>query len=120
MAAPIPCCCGETGALGIASSSPPWCQKRVCTVEGDAAHPAGERLGCASVVLTTGTFLRGVIHVGSQSRPAGRMPAASTAPSAAAAAAAAASDAADTTAAIAAGVCLLVGSSAYAASASCV
>lgn len=61
------------------------------------------------MVLTTGTFLRGVIHVGSQLRAAGRMPAASTAPSAAAAAAAAAADAADTTAAIAAGVCLFVG-----------
>ncbi len=33
----------------------------------------GERIACRSVVVTTGTFLRGVIHVGSQSRPAGRI-----------------------------------------------
>ena len=34
---------------------------------------SGEVLRCTSVVITTGTFLRGVIHVGSQSRPAGRI-----------------------------------------------
>ncbi|GAB4819392.1 hypothetical protein N2152v2_006438 [Parachlorella kessleri] len=34
---------------------------------------SGERVRCRSVVITTGTFLRGVIHVGSQSRPAGRI-----------------------------------------------
>ncbi len=28
---------------------------------------------CAAAVLTTGTFLRGVIHIGDQSRPAGRV-----------------------------------------------
>ncbi|KAK9834334.1 hypothetical protein WJX81_007990 [Elliptochloris bilobata] len=64
----------------------------------------GERLGCRSVVLTTGTFLRGMIHIGSQSRPAGRMPAASTcAAGAPASGSAAASNAADTVAAVAAG-----------------
>ena len=34
---------------------------------------SGERINCRSIVITTGTFLRGVIHVGSQTRPAGRI-----------------------------------------------
>ncbi|KAG7672917.1 hypothetical protein Ndes2526B_g08556 [Nannochloris sp. 'desiccata'] len=34
---------------------------------------SGEKINCNSVVVTTGTFLRGVIHVGSQTRPAGRI-----------------------------------------------
>ncbi|MFD1747211.1 tRNA uridine-5-carboxymethylaminomethyl(34) synthesis enzyme MnmG [Rhizobium helianthi] len=33
----------------------------------------GRRLPCKSVVLTTGTFLRGMIHVGSERTPAGRV-----------------------------------------------
>ena len=33
----------------------------------------GETIGAAAVVLTTGTFLRGVIHIGADSRPAGRV-----------------------------------------------
>jgi tRNA uridine 5-carboxymethylaminomethyl modification enzyme len=32
----------------------------------------GERLGCAALVVTTGTFLNGLIHVGDEQRPAGR------------------------------------------------
>ena len=31
----------------------------------------GERLLAPRVVLTTGTFLRGVVHIGRESRPAG-------------------------------------------------
>ncbi|SEQ87009.1 tRNA uridine 5-carboxymethylaminomethyl modification enzyme [Thalassovita taeanensis] len=33
----------------------------------------GSEVSAASVVLTTGTFLRGVIHIGSKQRPGGRM-----------------------------------------------
>ncbi len=34
---------------------------------------AGEEIGCAAVVLTTGTFLSGMIHIGQATYPAGRM-----------------------------------------------
>jgi tRNA uridine 5-carboxymethylaminomethyl modification enzyme len=33
----------------------------------------GRRISCRAVVLTTGTFLRGVIHIGDRQTPAGRM-----------------------------------------------
>ncbi len=33
----------------------------------------GRRIGCGAVVLTTGTFLRGLIHLGERTWPAGRM-----------------------------------------------
>ncbi len=33
----------------------------------------GERIGCGAAVLTAGTFLRGVIHVGDRQTPAGRV-----------------------------------------------
>src|SRR5688572_16683390 len=33
----------------------------------------GRRLSCSAVVLTTGTFLRGLIHIGDERFPAGRM-----------------------------------------------
>jgi tRNA uridine 5-carboxymethylaminomethyl modification enzyme len=33
----------------------------------------GQRIGCRALVLTTGTFLRGVIHIGDHQTPAGRM-----------------------------------------------
>ncbi|MEP9397634.1 tRNA uridine-5-carboxymethylaminomethyl(34) synthesis enzyme MnmG [Mesorhizobium sp. KR2-14] len=33
----------------------------------------GRRLNCGAVVLTTGTFLRGLIHIGERNFPAGRM-----------------------------------------------
>ncbi len=32
----------------------------------------GERYSCTSLVITTGTFLNGLIHVGPEQRPAGR------------------------------------------------
>lgn len=34
---------------------------------------SGREIAAAAVVLTTGTFLRGVIHIGEETRPAGRM-----------------------------------------------
>jgi tRNA uridine 5-carboxymethylaminomethyl modification enzyme len=33
----------------------------------------GQRIGCRAVVLTAGTFLRGIIHIGDRLTPAGRM-----------------------------------------------
>src|ERR1700722_6750953 len=33
----------------------------------------GSRIACRATVLTTGTFLRGVIHIGEEQRPAGRL-----------------------------------------------
>jgi tRNA uridine 5-carboxymethylaminomethyl modification enzyme len=35
--------------------------------------PSGEKIRCGALVLTTGTFLRGVIHIGTKTIPAGRM-----------------------------------------------
>ena len=32
----------------------------------------GERHACTALVVTTGTFLNGLIHVGPEQRPAGR------------------------------------------------
>ncbi len=34
---------------------------------------SGRRIGCGAAVLTTGTFLRGMIHVGMRQTPAGRV-----------------------------------------------
>jgi tRNA uridine 5-carboxymethylaminomethyl modification enzyme len=42
---------------------------RVCGLELET----GERYSCRSVVVTTGTFLNGLIHVGPDQRPAGRV-----------------------------------------------
>ena len=33
----------------------------------------GQRIGCGAVVLTAGTFLRGIIHIGDRQTPAGRV-----------------------------------------------
>jgi tRNA uridine 5-carboxymethylaminomethyl modification enzyme len=45
------------------------CDGRACGVVTASA----EEYGCTAIVLTTGTFLRGVIHIGAQQIPAGRM-----------------------------------------------
>src|SRR4029079_7721841 len=34
---------------------------------------AGRAISCGAAVLTTGTFLRGLIHIGEQQTPAGRV-----------------------------------------------
>ena len=34
---------------------------------------SGEKVACSALVLTTGTFLRGVIHLGESKTPAGRI-----------------------------------------------
>ncbi|KXG85528.1 tRNA uridine-5-carboxymethylaminomethyl(34) synthesis enzyme MnmG [Agrobacterium bohemicum] len=60
--------------------------KNLTVIEGDAydieiVHGAitavimsdGRRIPCAAVVLTSGTFLRGLIHIGSEKIPAGRV-----------------------------------------------
>ncbi|DBA68806.1 TPA: hypothetical protein ACH3X2_013419, partial [Trebouxia sp. C0005] len=39
---------------------------------------SGEHITCKSVVITTGTFLRGVVHVGSKTKAAGRLPSSDT------------------------------------------
>ena len=41
-------------------------------VEG-IATASGEEIPCGALVLTTGTFLRGMIHIGAKNFPAGRM-----------------------------------------------
>jgi tRNA uridine 5-carboxymethylaminomethyl modification enzyme len=43
-------------------------ERKICGV----ATADGRRFSCTSVVLTTGTFLRGMIHIGARSYPAGR------------------------------------------------
>lgn len=60
-------------------------QERLEIIEGEVADlwmlgakvrgvrlASGEELGAAAVVITTGTFLRGVIHIGDTTMPAGR------------------------------------------------
>lgn len=42
---------------------------QLCGVELES----GERIGCGTIVLTTGTFLRGLIHLGEKRIPAGRV-----------------------------------------------
>ena len=48
---------------------------RVLTANGRVvglAMEEGDEYGCAAVVLTTGTFLNGLIHIGPEQHPAGR------------------------------------------------
>ncbi len=57
---------GEVAKLLIEKT---FAQERIRGV----ATLAGEEISCRSVVLTTGTFLNGVIHIGTTSHPAGRI-----------------------------------------------
>jgi tRNA uridine 5-carboxymethylaminomethyl modification enzyme len=48
---------------------------RILTKDGRVAGlelETGERFGCSALVITTGTFLNGLIHVGRDQQPAGR------------------------------------------------
>jgi tRNA uridine 5-carboxymethylaminomethyl modification enzyme len=48
----------------------------LCVADGrvtGVVTATGEALSCGAAVLTTGTFLRGVIHIGAKTFPAGRM-----------------------------------------------
>src|SRR6201992_328470 len=71
-------------AMQLAIAAVPWLH----VVEGEAAEilfdegargvtglvlADGRHLSCASLVLTTGTFLRGMIHIGKEKIPAGRV-----------------------------------------------
>jgi tRNA uridine 5-carboxymethylaminomethyl modification enzyme len=49
---------------------------RILTASGEVSGvelETGERYACRSLVITTGTFLNGLIHIGPQQRPAGRV-----------------------------------------------
>src|SRR3954453_16028282 len=49
---------------------------RILTDSGNVSGielETGERYGCRSLVITTGTFLNGLIHIGPEQRPAGRV-----------------------------------------------
>ena len=58
----LTCIEGEASSLTVGSS-------RVSGV----VTSDGRRFGCGSIVITTGTFLRGVIHIGDRRIPAGRV-----------------------------------------------
>ena len=63
----------ETPNLAIAAGA---VDDLECHADGSLAGIVmadGTRIPCAAAVLTTGTFLRGVIHVGSRQTPAGRV-----------------------------------------------
>ncbi|TWF46616.1 tRNA uridine 5-carboxymethylaminomethyl modification enzyme [Neorhizobium alkalisoli] len=70
----------------MAMQSEIFSHDNLTVIEGDVFdidirdnHVAGvilkdeRRFGCATVVLTSGTFMRGLIHIGDQKTPAGRM-----------------------------------------------
>jgi len=70
-------------AMRAALAAQPNLAIRAAAVEDLALDPtgrvagvvtaAGETIRCACVVLTTGTFLRGLIHIGDERTPAGRV-----------------------------------------------
>jgi tRNA uridine 5-carboxymethylaminomethyl modification enzyme len=55
-----------------------WLFRRAGRVLVDAgrvsglAFEDGDRVGCAALVITTGTFLNGLVHIGDERRPSGR------------------------------------------------
>jgi tRNA uridine 5-carboxymethylaminomethyl modification enzyme len=61
----------ETAGLEVVEGEAAELEVENGTVRG-VVLADGRQLSCAAVVLTTGTFLRGVIHIGDQRIPAGR------------------------------------------------
>jgi tRNA uridine 5-carboxymethylaminomethyl modification enzyme len=62
----------ETPGLEIAEGSAEGLERGADGRVSAAVTGSGRRVACAAVVITTGTFLRGEIHIGRERRPAGR------------------------------------------------
>ena len=67
---------GARGAVGHRRTSNGSSERAEGGVEGGRSHGAaledGGLLACAAVIVTTGTFLNGSIHIGPEQRPSGR------------------------------------------------
>ena len=63
----------ETAGLDLVEASVEDIARGADGRAAGAVTAAGETLAAAAVVLTAGTFLRGTIHIGEVSRPAGRV-----------------------------------------------
>ena len=64
---------GRAGRILIASGEVVGLALEDETRDGGSPSRGGEVLSCRSLVITTGTFLNGLIHVGPDQRPAGRV-----------------------------------------------
>lgn len=62
----------ETKGLTILGESAEDLLIEGCHLQG-VVTGAGRRIACGALVITTGTFLRGVIHIGAERIPAGRV-----------------------------------------------
>ena len=64
---------GRAGRILIASGEVVGLALEDETRDGGSPSRGGEVLSCRSLVITTGTFLNGLIHIGPDQRPAGRV-----------------------------------------------